>query len=287
MQMLKNWLHWNCLPQKKYPNTCGKLRSILLYIYPFLFVLLVGCCNDQYSTKLEKMLILKNIAWISSQSTVEEGMTFQISQSAASIDVTNESIFPNGYSFDSDGQTSGCTYLGYFNGHHVISRYCYNTFGTSRYSDITLCSTDGKALRIDKLLLCGDRGIDGIEDCSLTEDGRILVDMHLSIHTLARICGVIEDSKNEPWQTHLDYWNVSKCEYNLTNDKLSLIAISITPYDSGSDVMQILKKAIPNLSDRQVNIGTNDISDFLRDFKLAYLLYCSNRKKEQEGIQET
>ena len=278
--MLKNWLHWDCLSQKKYLNTCRKLRSILLCIYPYLmFVLLVGCCNDQYSTKLEKMLILKNIAWISLQSDVEEGVTFQISQFAANIDITDESISSSGYGFNSGWMTSGCSYLGYFNGHHVVSR-SFSTGGSGRFSDIVLCSTDGNALRIDKIILRGDRARDGVEgEPSLTKDGRILVDMHLSIDTLARICGVSEDSENEPWQAYSEYWNVSKCEYNLTNDKLSLIAISITPYEGERPVMQILKKAIPNLGDQQVNVGPNNISDFLRDFKSAYMLFCSNRKK--------
>lgn len=171
-----------------------------------------------------------------------------------------------------------CHYLGKWNNRYVIFRY-YETGGTGRFTDIILCSINKDILRFDKVLLLGDRALDGIIDSPVLKNDKIYFKSHLSLTSFASLSEINEDYILYGLsQASQDYWNISDCMYDLKNSKLHLRSISINPKgEHTSNINKILKILIPKAETQIVHINQSNILNFLKKFKSAYLsIYQDN-----------
>ncbi|MBO4405740.1 MAG: hypothetical protein J5821_03340 [Alphaproteobacteria bacterium] len=182
-----------------------------------------------------------------------------------------------------------CCYLGRLNGKHVIMR-AYNTGGSGTFTDIVQCSIEKENLHIEDISMLGDRAFDGIVDCPrLGRDGKLYLKMRTSIYTFAEMAGVSDkDIKTGPFQASQDFWNVSKCIYDLRTKKLEIVSVDIDFTDmnfeepSTSDVAKILKMIFPSHG-KTVRIEKDNMPEFLRKFKSAYLKLAQTSRTKYHG----
>ena len=257
-------------------------------IFVFAFIFLIGCTEiHNQKSGIDRISTLKNIALISLDQNcfietdknlpinfiIEKikqnyNVTSKISEKGTVCECTSiNKKFPELKCYVK------CHYLGQWNDYHVVFRY-YETGGTGRFTDILLCSTNKNIIHIDKVLIGGDRALDGIVNRPILKNGRVYFRSYLSISSLAGLSAI-----NEKYilyglsQASQDYWNISDCMYDLKNDKLYLLSILVNPNNEYSaNVNKILKLIIPDNSNNTINITQSHISDFLKKFKSAYLL---------------
>lgn len=256
------------------------------FVKVFAFVLLVGCSGIQNrESESERAAALREVTLISLEQNcfVETNKGLPIARTVDRINKNftitskishNETVcecISVDKKFPEIKYRVKCRYLGNWQGSYVVFRY-YETGGTGRFTDIILCSIDKDILRMNKVCCVGDRALDGIVNCPVLKDSRIYFKANLSINSLASLSKIDEKYISELSQASQDYWNVSDCMYDLQNDELHLLSISVKPIgEYSSDVDKILKIVIPDADDHPICITNRHIADFLKKFKSAYL----------------
>jgi len=163
-----------------------------------------------------------------------------------------------------------CCYLGKLNGKHIVMR-SYNSGGSGNFTDIVQCSIKKENLYIHDVSMLGDRALDGIVDHPrLGSDGNLYLKMRPSISTVASLAGVSsQDIELGPFQGAQDFWNVSKCIYNLNTGKLEIISMEID-FENSSNIAEILREIFPN-QEKTIRVEYKEMPEFLNKFKSAYL----------------
>ena len=257
-----------------------KLRNI----FPLIFGIIVGC-SDLRNIPGDSLGVInsENIACVSACGNyfVQEGREINIRQVIEDMRKDNNADFSYdsvsgrgicnrvGKTDDFDRTRAICKYLGSRNGKYIVFRYIDGNF-SGRFTDIIIFSLKNNKMKIHEILFPGDRALDGIKSDPVFDGrDRIYFDAYLSFDTFAGLSGINpEISEKIPNQAAQNYWNVSKCVYNLETEKLTLLSVFIKA-DSGNS--EFLKKLIPEFEKFQKNdglrISKKEIPQFLKTLK--------------------
>jgi hypothetical protein len=150
---------------------------------------------------------------------------------------------------ESDGGKITCEYLGNWRGHDIIARY-YWTGGSGSFSDIVFCSmVDGK-LRAHKIILPGDRAVDGLLLHPIF-DGQVKIyfHMHLSNATLLKEAGLDEKTilGDDGFTCCACYGIVGKCVYDIEKEKMKILSmIAFSGDNKNAKIQSLIREKMHN-----------------------------------------
>lgn len=214
------------------------------FIVAGVLFLLIGCSEVKNSADQQTINFLhknlKDICCISTHDNYFTSPAINIRNTVAEIKKQNNVDFYYDFVNDEwvctsiDNEThskikASCKYLGTWHGQDLIFRRWNGDF-SGHFTDILLCSVKNGNLNIHKQLLQGDRALDGIVSTPIF-DGKnsIYFYCNLSTATFKNLKGIKE--RDNTFQGAQDFWNVSKCVYNLETNKLEIIEVTITSKD--------------------------------------------------------
>jgi hypothetical protein len=152
---------------------------------------------------------------------------------------------------ESDGGKIICEYLGNWRGQDIIARH-YRTGGSGSFSDIVFCSRVGRKLRVHKIILPGDRAVDGLLLHPIFDgQGKIYFQTYLSNATLLKEAGLDEKivSGDGGFTCCACYGIVGRCVYDIEKEKmkiLSLTAFSDSTENKNPKIRSLIQEKIHN-----------------------------------------
>ena len=178
----------------------------------------------------------------------------------------------------SEGLSVHCEYLGSWAGCHIIFRSWSGIGAPHTWSNIGIYSIKNDELFTKKIIFSGCNANNGIHSAPIFDGkGNIYFYANLSIHTVAEVCGIDMNKINESklYQGANEFWNISRCEYNIRSGKLRILSILIDPNilkDCPPDIKNLLSSfSKAPTSGEMFYISGSEIPKFLQKFKNNYV----------------
>ena len=178
----------------------------------------------------------------------------------------------------SEGLSVHCKYLGSWAGYHIIFRTWSGIGAPHTWSNIGMYSIKDNELFTKKVIFAGCDANDGICSTPIFDaKGNIYFYANLSIHTIAEVCGIdtrrIKESKL--YQGANEFWNLSRCEYNIKSGKLRILSILIDPNmlkDCPEDIKNLFPSFLKSIKKGEMfYISGSQLPKFFNNFKNSYL----------------
>ncbi|MDR1333886.1 MAG: hypothetical protein LBJ71_01560 [Holosporaceae bacterium] len=251
----------------------------------FLFLFIIGCSDSGYLrediSKISKSpsdaFYFSDIFLNASEINIEE----QIQKLRDEYIWKSETdVFRNSflctYQHRDGGASNGgkviCEYLGNWYGQDIVARY-YRTGGSGSFSDIVFCSIDSRKIKVHKIILLGDRAMDGLLSHPFFDgDGKIYFHMFLSNATLLEEAGVDEEAVfgDDGFTCAACYGIVGNCVYDIEKEEMKILSLNAF---SDENKNQKIRTLISSRMNNGIAIfNEKETQEFLKKLRKSYAL---------------